>query len=159
MKKAALIILAVALIACQEDNTAALPDNSFSVNRNYFAWEGIAEIHLDDSTDTLTFLGVGSRPNEEIIVMKTKFYGPGTYPLTKNQGYYYTLIGGDVLTSEYTLAPNIAGQLVVSNYDSTKKILEGTFNVFLQKKSSSSQSNPEELLIFTNGKFRGKVGN
>jgi hypothetical protein len=158
MKKIALILLTVALISCQDDNTAALPENSFSVNRNYATWEGITEIHLDSNTDTLTFLGVGSRPNAEIIVMKTRFQGLGAYPLTKNQGYYYTLVGGDVLTSEYTLAPNVDGQLVLSRYDSTKKILEGSFNVLLKKKGSSP-ANHTDVLVFTNGKFRGKVEN
>jgi hypothetical protein len=158
MKKITLILLAVALISCQEENNAELSENSFSVYKNYAAWEGITEIHLDSSTDTLTFLGVGNRPKEEIIVMKTRFQGPGTYPLTKNQGYYYTLVGGDVLTSEYILDPTVDGQLVVSKYDSAKKILEGSFNVLLKKKGSSPESNPD-LLVFTNGKFRGKVEN
>ena len=90
--------------------------------------------------------------------MKIKFQGIGKYTLIKNQAYYYTTVGGDVLTSKYKLAPNSIGQLIVSKYDKDKKSIEGTFDLMLKKDWSYSENNIDTLNL-TDGNFKGKIEN
>ena len=157
MKNIALILLIIAMASCQEDK-AGLTDNSFSVSRNFFPWLGAAEIHVDNTNDTLTFLGVGASANDDVILLKIKFNGPGTYALAKNQAHYYSTVGGDVLTSNYELAPNDVGEFVISKYDPAGKLLEGSFKVSL-KKTWSYGGNGADILNFTDGHFKGKIEN
>lgn len=150
----------VGLFSCQKENTPEprLSDYRFTTewNNSGVEWRGIPEIRLDNVTDTLTILGIANRPNDEVIGMKIKFQGVGTYTLTRNQAYYYSTVGGDVLTSEYKLVPDATSQLIITAYDAEKKLVEGTFNLSLQKKWSSNVNFAEELQL-TNGKFKGKV--
>ena len=90
--------------------------------------------------------------------MKIKFQGLGQYPLRKNQASYYSTIGGDVLASDYRLAPNSIGQLIISEFDIENKLVEGNFRLRLNKKWSYSEDNVD-VLNLSDGKFKGKIKN
>ena len=160
MNKITAILLVLIVASCHEDNKLGLTstDNSVLAKRNNVDWAGTTEIHLNHVTDTLTFMGIASRPNDEVIVMKIKFNGIGSYSLIKDQGYYYSTVGGDVLTSEYKLAPNIAGQLIISKYDPIEKLIEGNFKMSLKKQRSNPPNNVD-IYNFTQGLFKGKIDN
>lgn len=139
------------------DAWAAAPDEFVSVKKNGLAWAGVPEMHLNKATSTLTLLGIANRPaDEEVLVLKLKFEGPGTYSLTKQQAYYYTTARGHVLTSAYKLASCAAGVLEISGYDPTGKLLEGSFRMVLTKEQGGPETNVEAV-TFTEGRFRGRV--
>jgi len=158
MRNMLLTLLALGIFSCQDTDQAEpqLAENTFSVQRNNVKWSGVPEIRLDAETDSLTFLGISNAPNDEVIVMKIKFQGLGQYTLIKNQAYYYSTVGGDVLTSKYKLAPNSIGQLIVSKYDKDKKSIEGTFDIMLKNDWSYSE-NTIDTLNLTDGNFKGKI--
>ena len=139
------------------DAWAAAPDEFVSVKKNGLAWAGVPEMHLNKATSTLTLLGIANRPaDEEVLILKLKFDGPGTYSLTKQQAYYYTTAKGHVLTSAYELASCAAGVLEISGYDPAEKLLEGNFRLVLTKEQSSPETDAE-VVTFTEGRFRGRV--
>lgn len=160
MRNILLALLAAGLLSCQDDNQAKpqLADNMFSAQRNGKNWGGITEIRVDENTDSLTFLGIGNQPNDEVVVMKIKFQGLGHYTLIKNQALYYSTVGGDVITSEYKLAPNAIGQLTISKYDVEEELIEGNFKLLLNKKWSYLEDNVD-VLNLSDGCFRGKIAN
>lgn len=153
MKGIVAFFLISIMISCHEGE---LTHNYVSAKRNSLGWIGYPEIRIDNATDTLTFLGIANRPNDEVIVIKIKFEGIGSYTLTKDQGYYYTTVGGDVLTSEYRLSPNTVGQIVISKYEETTRSIEGSFEMSL-KKERSNPANNIDIFNFTDGSFRGKI--
>ena len=128
------------------------------MQKNNVKWSGVPEIRINAETDSLTFFGTANASNDEVIVMKIKFQGLGQYTLTKNQAYYYSTVGGDVLMSKYKLAPNSIGQLVISKYDKDKKSIEGTFD-FMLKKDWSYLENTIDTLNLIDGNFKGKIAN
>ena len=136
---------------------AEAPEEFMSVKKNGLAWAGVPEMHLNKATSTLTLLGIANRPaDEEVLILKLKFDGPGTYSLTKQQAYYYTTAKGHVLTSAYELASCAAGVLEISGYDPAEKLLEGNFRLVLTKEQSSPETDAEAV-TFTERRFRGRV--
>lgn len=113
-------------------------------------------MHLNKATATLTLLGVANHKDEEVLVMKLRFEGVGTYLLTKQQAYYYTAAANRKLTSAYELAPCSAGVLEISGYDPAGKLLEGSFRLVLTKEQGTPE-NDAETMVFSEGKFRGRV--
>ena len=153
MKWIASFLIVSIMISCHEDES---PDNYVSAKRNNLDWVGSSEMALDRVTDTLTFLGIANRPNDEVIVMKIKFDGTGSYSLTKNQGYYYSTVGGDVLSSEYQLGPSSVGDFVISKYNQLSGYIEGRFDMSLKKERANPENNID-IYNFTQGSFKGKV--
>lgn len=153
MKILMLILLILGLTAC-DDNNSIEPKETFLVEANGSRWTGTTEIQTDESSDSLTILGIVPRP-EGVIWMRIKFQGPGQYSLKNNCGYYST-IGRDVLTSEYRLGQGAAANFVITQYDETEKSIEGTFEMTFEK----IYSNPDtavEILNFTNGSWKGEM--
>jgi len=156
MNKIAAILLVLIITSCHQDDRVGI--NSVFAKRNNLDWIGTTEISLDRVTDTLTFFGIANRPNDEVIVMKIKFNGTGSYSLTKDQGLYYSTVGGDVWTSEYRLAPNTVGEIVISKYEPTEKLIEGSFEISLKKERSNPENNID-FYNFTQGTFKGQIYN
>lgn len=154
--KIAAVLIAIAFLSCSYKDTAP-PENSFMAKRNDLHWSGTTEIAFYHA-DTLQVLCIANQPNDEVLLMKIKFNGTGSYTLTNNQAYYYSTIGGDVTSSEYKLAPNTTGQLIISKYNSAEKIIDGTFEVTLKKVRSNPENNIDTY-NFTAGTFRGKILN
>jgi len=150
-----LILVLVVAVSCSE-NESAPGENFVSVKRNGQTWTGAARIYLDDTKDTLVIEGISDPANTEVVGMRIKFNGIGTYPLEKQQGYYYTTIGGDVLTTTYKLNPAASGVLVISDYNPKKKHIEGIFEMSV-KQDWSYMENPADVLNFTDGLFQGKI--
>ena len=152
------IFLILVLFSCQDDNQAEpqLTENTFSAQRNEVNWSGQSEINLDNETDTLTLISIANIPNDEVLVMKIKFQGVGQYTLTKNQAFYYSTVGRDVIVNKYKLAPNPVGQLEITKYDSGKKLIEGNFTLTLKKEWSYSENNIETLTL-SGGRIKGVI--
>lgn len=151
-------MLTFSAFACQHE-TEVMPritEEFVSARKNDVAWNGLPEIHLNSATDTLTFLAIANQPNDEVLFMKLRFDGAGVYELTGNQAYYYTTVGGDVLTSEYKLVSGVAGILYVENYNAAEHLLEGSFRLTLAKERSNPE-NDTPTLHFTDGSFRGYI--
>ncbi len=162
MKNILVVIFAIFLFSCEnQDKDTVEPQvnlNTFSTKKNAVNWSGITEIRLNNETDTLTFLGIANRPNDEVVVMKIKFQGLGTYSLTQKQAYYYTTVGGDVLVSKYDLTPGATGQFVISKYDQEKQVVEGNFDLDL-KNTWSYSGQDTEIVKLTAGKYKGTITN
>lgn len=151
-------VLSAGTFACNPsaDARTGPPEEYVSVRKNGRNWVGAPEMHLNKDTATLTLLGVAGGLEEEVIVMKLKFEGVGTYSLTNRQAYYYTSARGHALTSAYELAPCSAGVLEITGYDPAGKLLEGNFRLVLTKERSNPE-NEAETLTFSDGRFRGRV--
>jgi len=132
-----------------------MPDYDVAAKKNNAVWKGTASMQLDKLTDTLIIWNRSNPPAEEVLGMKIKFEGAGTYILKNNQSWYYSTVGGDVIVSEYKLAENQNGKLIITSYDSTRNAIEGSFDILLKKKMSNPENNIDSL-HFTDGKFRGK---
>lgn len=158
MNKITAILFTLIVTSCHEGGSLTLTDNSVFAKRNNHDWIGTTEIQLDRVTDTLTFLGIANQPNDEVVVMKIKFNGTGSYLLIKDQGFYYSTVGGDVLVSEYKLTPNAVGHFIISKYDSTEKLIEGSFEMSLKKERSNPENNIDTY-NFTHGTFKGRIYN
>lgn len=110
------VIIAFLLIfqSCNKDENPQIIDNYISAKKNGLEGKGQTEIHLNQTTDTLTLLGISNQPNSEVIVLKMLFKGAGKYSLTNEQAYYYTTTGGDVATCHYRIAENSTSELEIS---------------------------------------------
>jgi hypothetical protein len=153
MKGSIAFLILSLMISCREEE---LTGNYVFAKRNDLAWIGYSEIHIDHATDSLILWGISNQPNTEVIVIKIKFEGTGSYALTNRQGYYYSTIGGDVVTSEYKLPPNATGQVVISKYEQTRGFIEGSFEMSLKKERSNPDSGID-IYKFTKGIFKGEI--
>lgn len=153
-KIVAVIMLAIVVFSC-DDNDTTLPDDFIRAEKNTISWEGSASANFSQYTgDTLFIFGRGL---EEALMMKIKFAGTGYYSLGKKQGYYYTTIGGDVVTSEYkTDGGAYTGAVKITRYDETEEIIEGNFEVSLKQVRSNPQ-NGIDAVSFVRGRFKGKI--
>jgi hypothetical protein len=154
------VIILVSMFSCDDckdaDCKEVLPLNSISARKNGMNWSGTTEIGFSYqmSSDTLFIFGLAT---EEVLLMKIRFNGAGTYPLLKNQGIYYTTIGGDVLTSEYkTDGISNTSALEITDYHEDEKTIEGRFDLTL-KKIRSNPENAIDTITFVLGKFRGEI--
>lgn len=146
-------ILILGITSCKDDNN--IEPNYVNANLNGLSWEGHPEITFDNQNDTLIFLGIG---DEEVLGFKLKFRGQGVYDLSEIKSFFYTTVGGDVLTSEYTLDVNSSSQITIAAYDSNQNSVKGNFEISLINEWSTRE-NDSNRLIFTNGKFEGIISN
>jgi hypothetical protein len=147
------IILLFIVFSCSDDKEAGIK-NTIAAEKDSDTWAGRTEMNLNAVPDTLVILGIAK---EEVLVMKIRFNGIGTYPLLKNQAIYYTTVGGDVLTSEYKSdAGNHVGELIITGYDENNKVIQGTFQINLKKVWSNPENNITAV-TFSKGLFNGKV--
>lgn len=158
MRNIIAIMLILILFSCEDedDKKISLTTNTFSAEKNNADWSGVIEISGHTDTDTVLFFASANMPNTEVLVMKIKFEGPRTYLLENSQARYYSTVGGDVLTSEYVLAPNTSGVLEVVEYNKNKSTMKGTFEIRLIKAWSNAENNPDTI-NFSNGTFEGEI--
>lgn len=147
-----LLLLSLGILSCNTDDNLDEP-NFISAKINQENWSGVPEISIDQVNDTLTLLGHG---DEKVIFFKIKFKGEGVYSLSGTQAGFYTTVGGDVITSLYTLDASSSAQITVTEYNAEQNMIKGSFELsFLQ-----DWSNPENNISqksFTNGRFKGNV--
>jgi hypothetical protein len=91
-----------------------------------------------------------------VLVINVKFDGTGVYTLNKNQAFYYSTIGGDVISSRYVMSSEDTGRLVILKYDTIHKQIEGNFEISLRKQSANPDNNVD-VLKFTNSSFKLKM--
>ena len=76
----------------------------FEAIKDRRGWNGSANASFR-SADSGTLLIQGVRRTneytEDVVGIRLKFSGPGTYVVASEQGFYDTLIGGDVLDKSY----------------------------------------------------------
>ena len=147
-----LLLLSLGIFSCNNDDDLDQP-NFISAEINGMNWNGVPEISINQVNDTLLLLGSG---NEQVIVFKIKFNGEGVYSLSGAQASYYTSVGGDVITSLYTLDTSSSSQLTLTEYNSEQNMLKGSFEVQLLQQWSNPENNVN-LLSFTNGQFKGTI--
>lgn len=148
------LLFTFVLLSCSKDDDNTEPD-FISATINEENWSGDPEVSLNQENDTLTLLGAG---DEQVVVFKIKFKEEGTYNLSDAQANYYTTIGGDVITSFYTLDPESTSQLTITEYHSESNTIKGNYELNLIQ----DWSNPEteiDLLNFTDGEFKGTIVN
>ncbi len=90
---------------------------------------------------------------EDVVGVRLKFSGPGTYAVASEQGFYDTLIGGDVLDKSYRTFGSAYDQVVITRYDSLTKIVEGEMQLRLKDERQGDE------VLFSVGRFRAKVRN
>ena len=162
MKKLAIILFALTVFGCKEKNADELiptdPESYVVALRNNQSWDAKAEMHLNKTTDTLTILGVidEKNTNRQLLGMKIKLKGVGKYTLKQGQVYFYSIFAGDIISSEYRLAPDEIGELEISKYDATSNLAEGFFKLQIERNANNSDSGPKTYK-FSNGKFKGKI--
>lgn len=158
MKQIAFILFTIAFFSCKPDkeNNPEPTDSYFTSRRNNENWKGKTSIQTYN--DSLFVFHTANEPNTEVLLLKIKYDGLKTYTLQNGQALYYTTVGGDVLTSQYVLAPAETGTLTITKYDAGQKVLEGSFNLELIKQRSNPENNIDKLQ-FTNGAFKGKLLN
>ncbi len=149
----ALFSLCIGIISCDNDNE--LQPDFISANLNAQSWKALPELTIDTRTDTLTLLGVG---NEQVIAFKLKFNGEGVYDLSGTQANYYTTVGGDALTSLYTLGETASSQITITAYNSEQNTIKGNFEIVLVKEWSNPENDLNEL-NFTQGRFKATITN
>jgi hypothetical protein len=157
MKSVIFSFLALSLLsACHTD--APLNNGKFSTKKNGTTLTGDVTLRLDKTTDSLYIFAIAHKPNDEVIGMTIKFNGIGEYTLTKNQAFYYSTVGGDVIVSEYKLPENMSARLVISRYTTGDKIVEGTFTMTLHQSMSNPPSSISTLTL-EEGTFKARIVN
>lgn len=144
-----LLFISFGIISCHKEDNSNEPD-FISSTINEVNWHGIPETDNYEGNDTLTLFGSG---NEQVLVFKIKFKGEGDYTLKNSQAEYYTSIGGDVMTSLYSLDESSTSRITITEYNSELNILKGNFELTLLKEWSNPENNVNKL-IFKNGRFK-----
>lgn len=128
------------------------PCDYITAQKNGVSWtiHSTSSFAVENKNDTLYIFGMG---NEESLVFKLLFDGPGTYVLPAiasnrfftDHAYYYTTIGGDVIASRYVLAQHAA--IEVTEYNEEENAIKGNFEFLLIESDGLSS------MDFRNGSF------
>ena len=90
----------------------------------------------------------------DVVGVRLKFSGPDTYAVDSQQGFYYTLIGGDVVGSSYLTFGSAEDRIVISHYDSLAKIVEGEMRLRLKNEEDAG-----DQVYFSVSRFRARILN
>lgn len=150
MKILRLFTLALLLLGashCAIIDSSDEPDGFYFIaNKDGRSWTGQAEASFQgEARTTLVILGVlpgGQALPEEVVGVRIPFKGPGTYPVEAEAGFYYTVIGGDVVDRQYDSFGSESDHVVISRYDSTASVVEGSFRLQVKNiKAADDQVN------------------
>jgi hypothetical protein len=133
MKKLLFACIAAVVISSssctkKQDCCVLAESPSIAAEINGEAWTGKPEIYKTN-TDTIAITG---RQTEQYLMMFIKFTGKGIYTLKPGQVRYTLTVGGDVSIAEYTPDETAINTLEVVEYDSTRGIIRGKFNLNLK---------------------------
>jgi hypothetical protein len=158
-----LLALTAALAGCT-DTTAPAPGAGQIVAKwAGQIWMGSAGAELrhyggaagDSLFVTATRMGVPQV--EETIVAEVRFTGIGTYQIGPGAARMYELVGGDVLTGEYTTSQDATGSLVITKYDSVAGTIEGVLS--FDGVSTMPNGRYGTQATFEDGRFQAMVLN
>ena len=152
------MLTVILFLACMKNDNAEplLLDNSFIAIRANETWKGTTEIGLT-ANDTLIFLAIGNGLDNGVMVAKIKFSGTGSYKLYDSNGSHYNTLGGDVLTSQYTIGEAFNGIFSISAYNNENRYIEGSFELPLKATKLSNPEINDSLLIISDGQFKGFI--
>lgn len=139
------------LTSCADSDQLGL--NFVSAQLNDANWTGAPEISLDSQNNTLALLGIGE---EQVFGFEIEFRGEGTYSTSEINSFYYTTVGKDVLTSSYVIDLDKPAKVIIASYDSEQNSINGSFEMFLNKKWSNPENNLNTL-SFKEGLFMGTL--
>lgn len=109
-------------------------------------WQAPSQIlKATDGTDNVNLTGHVNEETLNIILKKSN----NTYTLV--DAVYYTTVGQDAISSQYTLDQSQANALTIAA--NTAQLLEGTFTLYFKPVSGSLTSYPGTI-SFKNGIFR-----
>jgi hypothetical protein len=153
MKK--LIILLFAALAlfntsCLPDKCCEPPQSNFylSAQKDGTPWNAYPVGYaIKNDTITITGTGVNAGPQLDSLAIRLKYTGPGNYKLLKNQGYYYYYVGHSGPVMLYNLDSLYDNNLNIINYDQTRNIISGTFNLKFAGTNNTTDAS------FLDGKF------
>lgn len=153
------VCLAIGASACALIGPESSTDEFFfEAIKDRRGWNGSAYASFR-SADPGTLLIQGVRRTneytEDVVGIRLKFSGPGTYVVASEQGFYDTLIGGDVLDKSYRTFGSAYDQVVITRYDSLAKVVEGEMQ--LRLKNMDERQGDE--VLFSLGRFRAKIRN
>jgi hypothetical protein len=160
--RAGLVVLT--LVAACESTTVPTPGQSELVGRlDGKLWVGDASTLLSTGApggDVLYVFassprGSGVMGADESLSARVVFTGPGTYPLAADDVHFFELIGGDVISAEYTGSGSPAGALRITRYDGPGGVIEGELG--FSAATRSEHGSYGTTATFSDGQFRAIV--
>jgi len=149
----ALIVLFA--VACKKDNAekpvcCVIPELAhIKAQKDGAAWQARPEY---SKAETDSVIIIGSLENE-VIFMRIKFTGKGSYSLTPAQSRLTYLVGGDVVGAEYYADAAATNTLEVTDYNADKKNIKGNFNITFKKAARYNDVAYAQSVKFSQGSF------
>ena len=143
------IILLSTACTKQQDCCVLAVSPAIAADRNGTSWNAKPET-FNVNADTIAIVG---RQTEEVLIMKIKFTGKGVYTLSPGQVINILTVGGDVSVAEYNPDANKISTLEIVEYDSTRGIIRGRFNLAMKLHRRFSTVNNSAEVTFTKGTF------
>lgn len=143
-----LLNVVVLLSACKKDETnaklyitALKNDSKFEVTNPIFYYD----------SDSIRFNGYDGSDEFTISIKK----GSGISGNGAINAHFFNTVGYDALSSQYKLANNSENVVNIKTYDTDNNVLDGTFDLILEKVSGSSQF--PDILHFRNGRIKAQL--
>jgi hypothetical protein len=147
---AAMAFCATLTFSCKKDNTTH--DLFIGATMQNTDWTAQPTTTYFAGKDSLQIEGSHANTNDQQnLVIKIPFHGKGNYLITGDQANYFTILGGDAVTSTYTLDPTQNNYVNITSFNAVTNIATGNFELHFLKFYG-----PETLvttLNFTNGQF------
>ncbi|TWR24018.1 hypothetical protein FPZ43_18595 [Mucilaginibacter pallidiroseus] len=149
----ALIVLFA--VACKKDNAekpvcCVIPDLAYiKAQKSGVAWQARPE-YFKTQTDSVTIIG---RQENELVLIRIKFTGKGSYAITPAQASLTYLIGGDGIVAEYYADDAATNTLEVTDYNAEKNNIKGNFNVTFKKSARYTDATFAQTVKFSQGSF------
>jgi hypothetical protein len=153
-------LLALTLLVACESATVPDPEQGMFAGRwDGHIWIGDASAYL--ASDGRLYVN-GTRPRggnaygaDESLSASVVFRGPGIYGLAADDVYFFELVGGDVVSAEYTGSGEPAGSLRITRFDGPGGIVEGQLSFRATTTSQYGSYGPTARL--DDGRFRALV--
>jgi hypothetical protein len=157
-------LLAIGLVAGCGSSTTPAPERGAFVGRiDGHLWVGDARAFLSTGTprgDVLYVHGTSPRGADawgadETLTASVIFTGPGLYPLDVGDVTFFELVGGDVVSAQYSGSGSPAGFLRVTRYDGPGGVIEGELRFTATTTSEYASYGPTAR--FEDGRFHAVV--
>lgn len=132
-----LLFFALVIASCKKDvpDCCAMPAQPYlKTNDNSFSAVPATGYNSRTNKDTLVIVATNTVKSDQNVGFQFKFVSEGNYKLTGNQAYYYTTIGGDVISARYKLDESANNLVAVTKYEkgavgTYSDVLTGTFKL------------------------------
>lgn len=155
----ALLLLSAVTFSCTKDKETpvccVLPESPFiTAKKNTIFWSAGPSAQKMQGTDSIAIFGA---KGNDLLVIHVKSKQEGIYTLTSNEAKFYTLLGGDVITSEYNLDNSAQNTLTILKLKNGPDIINGTYSLTLKKLNSPSTAEFPATIKFTDGMFQATI--